>query len=65
MSAHVLLNSSSELRKKNASLARHFISFCKEFDKLTNIGAQMLDFIYHMTLKLLLNRILHEKRFFA
>ena len=28
--------------------------FRKEFDKFNNTGAQMLDSIYHMTLKLLL-----------
>ena len=67
MSAHVLLNLSSELWKKKCESSQHFIGilshFGNEFDKLTYIGAQMLDFIYHMTLNLLLNRILHEKLF--
>ena len=32
--------------------------FCNEFDKFKNTGAGMLDFIYHMTLKILRNHIL-------
>ena len=31
--------------------------FCNEFDKFNNAGAGMIDFIYHMTLKLLKNHI--------
>ena len=41
MSAHVLLNLLNELRKSN------------EFNKFNNTRAQMLDSIYHMTLRLL------------
>ena len=36
-------------------LAEHFFAFCNNFDKFNNTGARMLDSIYHMTLKLLLN----------
>ena len=43
MSAHVLLNLSNEMRKRNK---------CK-FDKFNNTGAQMLDSIYHRTFELL------------
>ena len=38
--------------KKNTRLAEHFIAFCNEFNKFNNTGAQMLDSIYHLTLKL-------------
>ena len=60
MSAHVLLNSLNELRKsdKMRGLPRILSLFCNEFNKFNNTGAQMLDSIfYHMTLKLLKNRI--------
>ena len=37
-----------------ARLAEHFITFSQvEFDKFNNTEAQMLDSIYHMTLKLI------------
>ena len=49
MSAHVLLN-----------LLNKFLSHNK-FDKFNNTGAQMLDSINHMILKLLLNRIFGVK----
>ena len=51
MSAHVLLNLSNELRKrdKNARLAEHLSLFCNEFNKFNNTRARMLDSIYHMT----------------
>ena len=38
-------------------LAEHFISFCNKFNKFNNTRARMLDSIYHMTLRLLLNLI--------
>ena len=47
-SAHVLLNLLNKAKK------REIIPFCK-FNN--NTEAQMLDFIYHMTLKLLKNCI--------
>ena len=43
--------------KKNASLAEHFVFFRNVFDKFNSTGAQMLDSICHMILKLLLNRV--------
>ena len=43
MSAHVLLNLLNEYVRK---------FFCNEFNKFNNTGAQMLDSIYHTTLKL-------------
>ena len=42
-------------------LAEHFISFHIEFNKLNKTGARILDYIYHMTLKLLKHRILGMK----
>ena len=48
MSAHVLLNLFNELGKS---------FFRNEFNKFNNTRAQMLDYIYHMTLRLLRNII--------
>ena len=36
---------------------RSILSLIHEFDKFNNTGARMLDSIYHMTLKLLLNGV--------
>ena len=36
--------------------------FRNEFNKFNNTGARMLELIYHMTLKLIKNRILAWKR---
>ena len=36
---------------------RAFDLFYNKFNKFNNAGAQMLDSIYHMTLKLLINHI--------
>ena len=60
MSAHVLLNLFNELMKSDymRGLTRILAFFCNEFNKFNNIGARMLDSIYHMTLKTLLNRVL-------
>ena len=45
---------------------RVFYLFRNEFNKFNNIGARMLDSIYHMTLKLLKNHIFwHEKSRFG
>ena len=59
MSAHVLLNLLNELgkRDKMRGLQSILSLFHNEFDKFNNTGAQMLDSIYHMTLKLLWNLI--------
>ena len=35
--------------------------FCNEFNKFNDTGARMLNFIYHMTLKLIKNRIFGVK----
>ena len=37
------------------------LSLCNEFNKFNNTGASMLDCIYHMTLKLLSNRVFSVK----
>ena len=53
MSAHVLLNSLSELGKRDKMRGLHSILslFCNEFNKYNNTFARILDTIYHMTLK--------------
>ena len=55
MSAHVLLNLLNELRKRDKmrGLPSILSLFCNEFNKFNNTRAQMLDSIYHMTLRLL------------
>ena len=59
MSAHVLLNLSNELGKRDKmwGLPSILLLFRNEFNKFNNTGARMLDSIYHMTLKLIKNRI--------
>ena len=54
MSAHVLLNLSNDLRKRDKMPGLQSISslFRNEFNKFNNAGAQMLVYIFHMTLKL-------------
>ena len=54
MSAHVLLNLLNELRKRDKmrGLLSMLSLFRNEFNKFNKTGARMLDFIYHMTLKL-------------
>ena len=51
MSAHVLLNLLNELGKEiKCEVCQAFhLYFCNEFNKFNNMGAQMLDSIYHMT----------------
>ena len=55
MSAHVLLNLLNELWKSDQmqGLPSILLLFRKDFNKCNNTGAQMLDSIYHMTLKLI------------
>ena len=50
MSAHVLLNLLNELRKidKMRGLSSILSLFRDEFNKFNNIGARILDSIYHM-----------------
>ena len=50
MGAHVLLNVLNELVKSD--------NFSNEFNKFNNTGARMLDSIYHMSFKVIHNRIL-------
>ena len=54
MSAHVLLNFLNKLGKKiKCEACQAFYLFGNEFNKFNNTRAQMLDSIYHMTLRLL------------
>ena len=55
MSGHVLLNLLKELgkRDKMGGLPNILSLFCNEFNKFNNKRAQMLDYIYHMTFRLL------------
>ena len=55
MSAHVLLDLSNELRKRDKiqGLSSILSLFRNGFNKFNNTRAGMLDSIYHMTLRLL------------
>ena len=55
MSAHVLFSLSNKLRKRDKmpSLPSILSQFRNEFNNFNDTGARMLDFIYHMTFKLL------------
>ena len=55
MSAYVLLNLLIELRKRDKirGLPSILSLFRNEFDKFNNTRARMLDYIYHMTLRIL------------
>ena len=55
ISGHVLFNSLNKLRKSNKmrGLASILLLFCNKFNKFNNTGAQILDSINHMILKLL------------
>ena len=59
MSAHVLLNLSNKLRKRDKmrGLPSILSLFRNGFNKFNNTGARMLDSFYHRTIKLLKNRI--------
>ena len=63
MSAHVLLNLLNNLRKSDKMQGLpHILSlFRNKFNKFNNARAQMLDSIYHMTLKLVKNHIIGVK----
>ena len=54
MSAHVLLSLLNKLRKRDKMrcLPSILSLFRNKFNKFNSTGAQMLDSIYHMTLKL-------------
>ena len=51
MSAHVLLNLSNELKKRNRCEACReiYVFFAASLIIFNNTGARMLDFIYHIT----------------
>ena len=53
MSVHVLLNLLNELGEKGEACQAVYLFFRNEFNKFNNTRAQMLDSIYHMTLRLL------------
>ena len=55
MSAHVSLNLLNEWRKRDAmrGLLSILSIFRNKFNEFKNTGAQMLDSVYHMSLKLL------------
>ena len=55
MSAHVLLNLLNKLRKRDKMLGLPSILslFRNKFYKFNKTGAQMLDSIYHITLRIL------------
>ena len=63
MCAPFLLNLLNELRKRDKmpGLPSILSLFRNEFNKFNNTAARMLDSIYHMTLKLLKNRIFGMK----
>ena len=60
MSAHVRLNILNQLgkRDKMRGLMSILSLFCNKINKFNKTGARRLDFIYHMTLKLLKNTFL-------
>ena len=60
MSVHVLLDLLNELGKsdKMRGMSSILLLFFNEFNKFNNTGGLVLDFNYHMTLKLIKNRIL-------
>ena len=64
MSAHALLNLLNMLgkRDKMRSLPSILSLFGNKFNKFNNTRARMLDSIYHMTLRLLLNLISAVKK---
>ena len=63
MSAHVLLNLLNEFCKsdKMRCLPSILLLFRNEFNKFNTTGARMVDYIYHMTLKLLKRHIFSLK----
>ena len=65
MCAHVLLNLSNELgkRDKMRGLPSILSLFRNEFNEFNKTRARMLDSIYHMTLRLLRNLISAVKRY--
>ena len=66
MSAHVLLNLLNELRKRDTMRGlQSILSFFRnKINKFDNTGERLLDSIYHMTLRLLLNLISGVKKLY-
>ena len=64
MGAHVLLNLLNKLRKRDKmqGLMSILLLFRNSFNIFNNTRAQMLDSIYHMTLRLLRNLISGAKK---
>ena len=64
MSAHVLLNLLNKLGKRDQMRAwqTFYLFFRNMFDKFNKTGAEMLDSIYHMSLKLLWSHIFGVKK---
>ena len=62
-SAHVLLDLLNELGEsdKMRGMSSILLLFRNEFNKFNNTGGRMLDFIYHMTLKLIKNLVFGVK----
>ena len=60
MSAHVLLNLLNKLGKRDdmQGLLSILSLFRNKFNKFNNTRARILDYIYHMTLKILKNHFL-------
>ena len=52
MSAHVLLNLLNKLRKSDKMGGWQALLLFNKFNEFNNTGARMLDYVYHMTLKL-------------
>ena len=61
MSVHALLISLSEKRDKMGGLQSILYHFCNKLNKFNYTRARMLDFIYHMTLKIHKNCIFGVK----
>ena len=59
MSAHVVLNLLNGFRKKDSLIyyVKVLLIFSNVLNKFNKIGAQMLGYIYHMTLKLFIHLI--------
>ena len=67
MSAHCLLNLLKNLRQRDKiqALLSILSLFCNKVNKFNNARARMLDFNYHMTLRLLINLISAMKTLYS
>ena len=59
----MLINLVNELRNRDKmrGLPRILSPFRNEFNKFNTTGAQMLDSIYHMTLKILISAVTYHR----